>query len=254
MRTINDLALSYPDFKEFDIIQPYETNQNNEEIVIKINEILSYFNPILSENGAINIKMPLVDGIDEPDVYNSFISVSNYLKKLDSDIATHKGSKDHDGRYYTKEELSPYLRGGDTIIHEETFIITSEVNGEGTFTYSNGDENFVGEVTEDGYYVFTLLKGTYQRGMNRVEALIDDTLRRSVVSGGIVEISENKVALTETEEVGTEITFKYYERIGVAVEYNINLSETKPVRGSGNTMWFEKIGEVSQRDFKLEEN
>lgn len=251
MRTINDLTLSYPNFKEFDIIQPYETNQNNEEIVIKINEMISYFNPILSDNGAVHIKMPSVDGIGKEDVYNSFISVAEYLKRLDNDMDVHKSSKDHDHRYYTKDELDPYLRGGDTIIHEETFIITSGVDEDGTFRYTSGDEEFVGEVTEEGYLVFTLLKGTYQRGMNRVEALIDDTLRRSVVSGGIVEISENKVALTEEEEVGTEVTFKYYERIGVAVEYNINLSETKPVRGSGNTMWFEKIGEVSQRELKL---
>lgn len=244
MRTINDLSLSYPNFKEFDIIQPYETNQNNEEIVIKINEIINYFNPILSENGAKSIKILSIPGIDGTNVYDSFISVAKFLDLNYSRLEKHRNSDDHDSRYYTKEELTPYLRGGDTIIHEETFTIVNENNGDGTFTYTDGVEEFLGDLTEDGYQIFTLLKGTYQKGMNRVEVMVDDTLRRSVASGGLIEISENKVALTSPEEVGTEISFKYYERIGVAVEYNINLGETKPVRGSGNTMWFEKIGEV----------
>ena len=54
-------------------------------------------------------------------------------------------------------------------------------------------------MTEDGYQVFELTQGNYDLEKNRVEIIVNDTLRRSVVSGGVEEIDETHVALTQPE-------------------------------------------------------
>ncbi|TCX53827.1 hypothetical protein [Dehalobacter sp. 14DCB1] len=68
--TISNLTLSYPDFVLGQIINPDEFDQNNDEIVDKINELVNYANT------------------DE------------------TALTTHKTSNDHDGRYYTETELN----------------------------------------------------------------------------------------------------------------------------------------------------
>lgn len=144
--------------------------------------------------------------------------------------------------YYTKSELTPWLRGGDTTIREDVFFIVNPNNGDGTFTYSINGQNITGTLGENGEQIFTLVSGYYEPGTNRIEAIINDTLRRSAKSGGLIEIDNTTVALTQPEGAGAEITFKYYERIGMTAEYNIKLSAEKPPRNDGKNMWFKVIG------------
>lgn len=171
-------------------------------------------------------------------------------------MVNHKISSDHDSRYftqaqllgniltdlyYTKEDLLPYLRNGDTLIREEVFTIVTANNGDGTFTYNNGITNIVGQLGTSGEQIFELTQGVYTPGQNRVEAIINDTLRRSVTSGGLQEIDGTHVALTTPEGETAEITIRYYERLGAAAEYNIRLSPTQPPQLDGKTMWFEEL-------------
>lgn len=171
-------------------------------------------------------------------------------------MVNHKISGDHDSRYftqaqllgnaladlyYTKEDLFPYLRNGDTLIREEVFTIIEANNGDGTFTYNNGNTNVIGQLGVSGEQIFELTTGVYLPGANRVEVIINDTLRRSVTSGGLQEIDETHVALTSPEGIGAEVTVRYYERLGAAAEYNIRLSPTQPPQLDGKTMWFEEL-------------
>lgn len=160
------------------------------------------------------------------------------LSALHNEDARHRESSDHDYRYYTRQELTPWLRGGDTTIKEEVFNIINPNNGDGTFTYETQGMQVVGELTEEGHQIFGLLDGIYALGMNRLEVIINDTLRRSVASGGIEEIDIDRVALTSPEGAGAEITIKYYERLGIAAEYNVVVGPDKPPQNEGKNMWF----------------
>ena len=169
-------------------------------------------------------------------------NLNSSIAAVQSALNNHRGSNDHDNRYYTKEELIPYLRGGDTLIKEEVFTIINSNNGDGTFTYqrANGEE-VIGELTDEGYQIFTLTDGVYEVGENRLEIIVNDTIRRSAASGGILEIDERTVALTAPEGAGAEITVRYYERIGLSPSYNIHYGETQPPETNTLIMWFKVI-------------
>jgi hypothetical protein len=140
-------------------------------------------------------------------------------------LNTHKSSNDHDGRYYTKSELEGYLRGGDTLIKEEIFTIVTADNGDGTFTYSDSnDVQYTGTLDVDGYQVFDLQQGTYPVGERKIEAIINDTLRRSQASGGLKEVDDTTVAISP-EGNGAEISFVYFERLGLTGEHAITHEE-----------------------------
>lgn len=208
-------------------------------------------------------------------INNIHTRVNTNTTNISSGVAalnTHKASSDHDSRYYTETELNNgaldaryytetelnagqlntlyytkaqlegFLGGGETEIVEEVFTIVTTDNGDGTFTYNDGTGDIAGTITPEGYQAFALQKGYYVMASNRIEAVVNDTLRRSVASGGLVELSETSVALTSTEGVGAEITFKYYQKIAVAAEYNIKMSEAQPPANSGRNMWFQITG------------
>ena len=79
----------------------------------------------------------------------------------------------------------------DTFIIEEIFTIKTLSDGNGEFSYYNTEgEVRHGELLEDGSYVFTLEKGSYPMLRNHLEIIIDDALRRTAISGGIIRIED----------------------------------------------------------------
>jgi len=141
---------------------------------------------------------------------------------------------------YTKSQLEPYLRGGDTVIRREVFTIVTNNNGDGTFTYtdSNGIEQ-VGSLGTSGEQIFTLQKGSYALGEERVEAIINDTLQRSVTSGGLTEVDSTHIALTSPEGAGAEITIKYFESLGIVGLGLVQIGATQPAI---DAIWFKVVG------------
>ena len=252
------LEISYPNFALGAIIDPEEVNQNNHEIVTKINNLVTAINT--NEASIANLTTIKADKTYVDDKFNELAGAGRTTETVKSNadnLISHKTSGDHDARYYTKtelnngqlnnlyytkSELTPWLRGGDTTIREDIFFIVNPNNGDGTFTYSINGENIIGTLGENGEQIFTLVSGYYEPGTNRIEAIINDTLRRSARSGGLIEIDNTTVALTQPEGAGAEITFKYYERLGMTAEYNIKLSVEKPPNNDGKNMWFKIIG------------
>ena len=233
---ITYFEISYPNFVLGSIIDPEEANQNNYEIVNKTNVIIEGINSNELEIERLEEEKATIIYVDEnindlagvgrinETIKGNYESIVSHKKSNDHDykyytkiliddklsainssiqlvnthLDSHKNSNDHDKRYYTKEELTPWLKGGDTIIKEEVFIIVSSNNGDGTFTYSDNGELVVGELGESGEQIFNLVTGTYEPGNNRIEAMINDTLRRSVKSGGLIEI--NKIGRASCRE------------------------------------------------------
>ena len=306
---ITYLEISYPNFALGAIIDPEEANQNNYEIVNKINDNINLSNTseeninklfsIKSDityvdnkisnlagtgrttqtiksnyDNLINHKTSpdhdhryytktLLDGGQLDNRYYTEKEIDTKINTLNSKddsiinmINNHKTSIDHDNRYYsktqldagqlnrlyyTKEELIPWLRGGDTNRIEEVYTIVTSNNGDGTFNYTDGTNAYIGEIDMNGYQIFKLKDGIYEMGTNRVEIIINDTIRRSAKSGGLVEISPSEVALSSPEGNGVEVTIIYYERLGMAAEYNIKISKEKPPKNFGKNLWFDEI-------------
>jgi len=189
------------------------------------NEIKAYINnTITTEQDAENVSL-------QEQISGNDTTQTNALN-------AHKSSDDHDNLYYTKTELAPYLSGGDTLILYDVYTIINPDLGNGTFSYldKNGATQ-IGTITVEGYQVFALQNGTYQLNNNMIEATIDDTLQRSVASGGLQEIDITHVALTVPIASG-EVTIKYYQRVGVTGTGLIVVSPAQPPSGF---VWFKVV-------------
>lgn len=271
------LQISYPNFALGAIIDPEEANQNNFELVNKINDFVAAINKNEVDIQTLDEVKTTKTYVDEKDSnlagtgrtietirQNALNLIShksstdhdgryfteteinqkiNVLNQKDTDIITtintHKSSNDHDSRYYTREELASWAKGGDTIIKREVFTIISDDNLNNTFTYIDGTgTERIGMIGEDGEQVFTLFKGFYEPGLERLEIIINDTLHRTETSGGLIEISPTEFALTSPEQNGAEITVKYYERIGVGGIANIEYGSDTPAK---EAMWFKVV-------------
>lgn len=147
-----------------------------------------------------------------------------------------------DSRYYTKDALTPYLSGGDTLIIEEVFTVMNANVGDGTFTYSDKNNNtIIGSLDVNGNQIFSLQQGFYSLGANRISALINDTIRRSVSSGGLFEVDSTHIGIIP-QAAGAEITFIYFQRTGLTGEHNVIIGTTQPPQGDDNTLWVKVIG------------
>lgn len=189
--------------------------------------------------------------LDLKQIKDNINSISNFVASLhnmimfnknniEEKLENHKTSDDHDSRYYTKDEISLHIKGGDTLPKEEAFTIVNADNGDGTFTYKNGTQTYIGELTEEGYQVFELKSGEYTMNNSSIVVWVDDSLRRTPVSGGVIEISNKSFALTDPEGEGTEISVEYLQRVGMLGEHNIIISEQEPPYVK-NTIWFKII-------------
>jgi hypothetical protein len=261
--------IPYPDFKLYDTIDPEEFDANNEELQNKLNATVDEVNRLADEKADIEVAIGELQDEKLNKTEVTAQPTANKVLRLDADgklptsvtgdadatvdkLNAHKISGDHDNRYYKKnevysrQELMPYLEGGNTEIVYEVFTIVSSNNGDGTFTYKNKDgEEIIGDLGENGEQIFELQEKEYLLGQNMISAIVNDTLHRSVASGGLAEIDETHVALTDPEGAGAEVTFQYFFRIGVAGEHRLYYmgDDTPPPDTSSATMWFKVVGE-----------
>ncbi|MGV8982152.1 hypothetical protein [Clostridium sp.] len=203
------------------------------------NDIKTYINTVLIPS-LLGTNLPLtpIDGLTGTDIQTVLQALKTLTdsNKTNSDLLLNNHKNNTSNPHvvtanqlgvYTKGELDPFLRGGDTLIKVEVFTIVNSNLGDGTFSYSDKNAAIkIGSLDVEGHQLFTLQDGFYDLGSNRIEAVINDTLQRSVASGGLEELSPTVVSLTSPEGVGAEITLKYYERLGVVGTGLIIMSNT----------------------------
>jgi hypothetical protein len=190
-------------------------------------------------------------------------ALNTLITNLTTALATHKTSADHDGRYFTETELNNgaldgryytetelnngvldtrYVTSGQISLDNmniigEVFTVTNADNGDDTFSYTDRNNvTHIGEKTEAGQ-VFTLQVADYSLGVNHIKAWVNDTLQRSAISGGLVEIDSTHVEVS-TVTTGAEITFEYYTRInnfGAGIYYGA----TEPLDKYPGKVWIQ---------------
>lgn len=127
----------------------------------------------------------------------------------------------------------------------EVFVVKTTDNGDGTFTYvnENGDERKK-PITDEGYYVFELEKGSYVPKRNNIKAIIDDTLHRTCASGGLVEIDEKRFGLADVKP-GSEVTVEYLLSFKHGSPYpRFFIGETEPEDKEYGDFWLDTSEEI----------
>lgn len=223
---VNPLVLSYPDFTLGSIINPDEFDQNNLDIQDKLNEFITSINTII--DNTIDLQTIVVEANDKADATvialedealrldASDALLSNRIDESNTFLNVHKNSSDHDSRYYTKESANFTFVSKSEVdttvgvkVNSEVFRIVNADIGDGTFSYLDSNNNIIVGNRDVNYQYFTLQTSDYTVGENRISAIVNDTLHRTSISGGLVEVNSTIVGVS-AEASGAEITINYF--------------------------------------------
>ena len=129
----------------------------------------------------------------------------------------------------------------DTKLVTEIYTIVNPDEGNGIFSCKDGDGNTRHfPLTNEGYHVFYLEKGSYQMRRNQISVMIDDCLYRSQSSGGLTEISETKIILNEKLVTGQEITITYSNVLRIGNPYpRIFMGQLAPTIAEEGDLWLD---------------
>lgn len=238
--SLRQITLPYDNFQLNAIIDPYEHNANNAELVVKINQMVTVLNSFINDEANLNltamaVHMPAVEPIPEQDL-ESFLreliglirstepdasgahfvksatiqgipgdniweqlanisesvtgidpitgdpvpggdanTLAGKLAKVISDLNTHKSSADHDGRYFTKQNIQDILDGKvfyDTATNELTPFPAGS-NKE----YLRTDGDLKGTF---GGYTVEELRSASGTGFGTIEVLASDPINPKV--------------------------------------------------------------------------
>ena len=129
----------------------------------------------------------------------------------------------------------------DTQFNEESFVILEIDTKSGTFSYENAQGKKTHSVCLNGSeFVFLLEKGSYMMGRNHLEVTLDDCLIRTVMSGGIEEISDLKFKVLDELSVGQKVTVRYVKWTRVGNPYpRIYLNSNQPEEAEKGDFWLD---------------
>ena len=129
----------------------------------------------------------------------------------------------------------------DTKLVTEIYTIVNPDEGNGNFSCKDGDGNTRHfPLTNEGYHVFYLEKGSYQMRRNQISVMIDDCLYRSQSSGGLTELSETKIILNEKLVTGQEITITYSNVLRIGNPYpRIFINDNAPDNAEVGDFWID---------------
>ena len=246
MADILELEVSYPDFVLGSIIDPDEFDQNNTDIVNKINEVVADVNSNTnslsliqevadeanenSENAVADAETAVADAATAVSTANDALLLAGQASVVSTgalDVALNSSeivaaAVVNVAAGVAAAEQAVILATtstGNTQIFFDVFTIVHADNGDGSFTYNDGTYDIAGVLTVDGYQRFSL-SSNYYVGSNRIEATINDTLTRSQASGGLIEVGDDDTTSSTIDLVtpvgdGTEVTFKYFNQISL---------------------------------------
>lgn len=145
----------------------------------------------------------------------------------------------------------------DTQFNDEIFTITSIDKEGGSFVYENnkGQQRYK-DVDEEGF-LFELENGTYLMQRNHIEVTIDGVLTRTVMNGGVKEVSERKIKVLDDLVVGQTIAIRYVKWVKIGNPYpRVFLNAAQPESAEIGDFWLDPNGKLNEDglDELLEEN
>lgn len=231
------LEISYPNFVLGSIIDPEEANQNNYDIVTKINGIISAHN--LSEENITNLGSDKASVIYVDEQNTNLAGAGRTIQTIKANfdaMVSHKASGDHDGKYYTrtlldggqldnryftKGQLSPFMAGSTVPIYTDKFTITSSDNGNGTFTYLRGGVEKIGNILNGNTQVITIEGNTYRKDINGLMVYVDGVLFTSINGNELIELTDTTFGLKPIQPSDVIITIKYINKDGILAIDNV---------------------------------
>ena len=145
----------------------------------------------------------------------------------------------------------------DTKLVTEVYTIVNPDEGDGNFSCKDVDGNTRHfPLTDDGYPVFYLEKGSYQMLRNQISLMIDDCLYRSQSSGGLTELSETKIILNEKLVAGQEVTITYSNVVRIGNPYpRVFINDNEPdVQSEIGDLWIDTDATLEENDYLGEGN
>lgn len=131
----------------------------------------------------------------------------------------------------------------DTQLCDEVFTITNLSNSETEFIYENAEGKQRYKPRDEEGYVFELESGTYLMGRNHLEVTIDGVLTRTVMNGGIKELSETRFKLLDELEEGQKVAVRYVKWIKIGNPYpRFFLNSSEPETAEIGDFWLDRNG------------
>lgn len=129
----------------------------------------------------------------------------------------------------------------DTKLVTEIYTIVNPDEGDSHFSCTDGDGNTRHfPLTNEGYPVFYLEKGSYQMRRNQISVVIDDCLYRSVASGDLTELGETRIQLNEQLKAGQKVTITYSNVVRIGNPYpRIFINDNAPDNAEVGDFWID---------------
>jgi len=225
MADIEQLTLSYPDFTLGQTIDPEEFDQNNTEIVNKINETIVKVNAdgalIAVFDAKANAAVATANAA-EAKIDDAVLLVGTANTNATNALNTANQAINKANIANEISIIAIQASVGNTVIKNELYTIVNANLGDGTFSYKDVDETvIIGDLGSNNEQIFTLVDGTYPLGENRIEIIKNSDALLTSIGGGITEIDETHVQLNTPAIANDVINIKYFERLGLGGEHYI---------------------------------
>ena len=141
----------------------------------------------------------------------------------------------------------------DTKLVTEIYTIVNPDEGNGNFSCKDVDGNTRHfPLTNEGYPVFYLEKGSYQMQRNQISVMIDDCLYRSQSSGGLTELGETRIQLNEQLKAGQEVTIMYSNVVRIGNPYpRIFINDNEPDVSEVGDFWLDTDANLDEDELEI---